>query len=341
MELQLVKYALENGGSVHPLIIDAKLTNGTGTFNPSVYDDDGKLKVVIRHCQVTIYHSELNRFEHEWGPLAYMNPDNDLRLATTNYIGELNDKLELVNVKKLELLELHKAVWEFHGLEDCRLFRWLGRLYVCGVRRDVKPNGEGRMELSELNGHKELNRFRIPVPNGDASYCEKNWVPVLSLPHHFVKWTNPTEVVKVDATAGTCETVFHGGEPDQSIVKRMHRQFPNLHVSGDIRGGSQVVRRGDRYYMVGHVSHLFQTEVGRTKGTWPSGKNSIYRHVLVSWDLNWGDMQVSEQFNFMNTMIEFCAGLAFVGDDAYISFGVQDNAAYLLKLPIDALLNLQ
>ena len=43
-----------------------------------------------------------------------------------------------------------KPKWGFVGLEDARLVHWNDRFFMCGGRRDVKSNGEGRVELSEL-----------------------------------------------------------------------------------------------------------------------------------------------------------------------------------------------
>jgi hypothetical protein len=53
----LAKYVITNGGSLHPLVIPASETNGTGLMNPSVYVDNGKVVMNLRHCQYTIYHS--------------------------------------------------------------------------------------------------------------------------------------------------------------------------------------------------------------------------------------------------------------------------------------------
>ena len=41
--MHFAKIALDNGGSIHPLIIPASITNGTGLMNPSVYNDNGKI----------------------------------------------------------------------------------------------------------------------------------------------------------------------------------------------------------------------------------------------------------------------------------------------------------
>ena len=70
--IHFAKYVLNNGGIVKPLLLDSSLTNGTGLFNPSVYVDGNKILVNIRHCQYTLYHSEMNLFEHAWA-LSYIS----------------------------------------------------------------------------------------------------------------------------------------------------------------------------------------------------------------------------------------------------------------------------
>jgi len=52
----LVKPVIEQGGSIHPLIIPSELTNGTGLMNPSIYLDNDQLIVNIRHVNYTLYH---------------------------------------------------------------------------------------------------------------------------------------------------------------------------------------------------------------------------------------------------------------------------------------------
>ena len=172
-------------------------------MNPSIFIDGDKILVNVRHINYILYLSEKGKFHHEWGPLQYLHPETDLTLTTYNYLCELNEDLDLVSHTKIDtsLFDV-KPLWEFIGLEDCRLFKWNNKLYLCGVRRDTTPNGQGRMELSEIsyrNGKAvEISRRRIPAPGADNSYCEKNWMPILDMPYHFVKWCNPTEIVKVD-----------------------------------------------------------------------------------------------------------------------------------------------
>lgn len=307
---------LKNNGTVKPLIIDSSLTNGTGLFNPSIFIDEDKIYVNVRHCQYTLYHSELNDYEHPWGPLLYFNPENDVTLTTTNYFGELNGDLSFKYYHKVDtsLLDI-QPVWEFVGLEDCRIVKWNDKLYLSGVRRDTKTNGEGRMELSEIevseNGVKEVSRFRIPAPGPDTSYCEKNWMPILDMPYHYLKWCNPVEIVRADPEQKACYTTFLGNQ---------------IFFDWDQRGGGQVIPFEDGYLTIIHETNLQWSEAGRKDGT--------YRHRFIHWNKNWEPMGRSEKFSFLGAKIEFACGLSKKNDNIYITFGFQDNAAYILKTDV-------
>lgn len=312
--MNFVKAALDNGGVLKPLIIPSNLTNGTGLCNPSVFTENGKILVNLRHIQYTLYHSELCKYEHQYGPLVYLNPENDITLTTTNYICELNQDLDITHYTKVNTSELdQKPLWEFVGLEDSRLIKWDNKMYLTGVRRDTTTNGQGRMELSELEFTEtevnEVSRFRIPAPGKDDSYCEKNWMPILDQPYHYVKWTNPTEVVKVDPVEKTCTTV-HLGE---------WKEMPK-----DLRGGSQVMPYKEGYLTLNHETDLYKSEAGR--------KDATYRHRFTYWDKEWNIVKFSKVFSFMNAKIEFACGMAEHDGDYLITFGFQDNAAYILKV---------
>lgn len=321
----LAKYVITNGGSLHPLIIPASETNGTGLMNPSVYVDNGKVIMNLRHCQYTIYHAEKGIFEHNYGPLVYLNPENDITLTTKNFFCELDEKMNIIKSTKVDTSKLDvKPIWEFIGLEDARVVRWNGKLYLCGVRRDTTTNGVGRMELSEIevtaDSVKEISRVRIDAPAPNTSYCEKNWMPILDKPYHFIKWTNPTEVVKADPVTGACETI---------ILQELNADY-----SGNIRGGSQVISWEDGYLCLNHITYLFKSELQR--------KNARYRHVFTKFDKDFKIQKVSKEFSFLEGEIEFACGMAQLNDDLLITFGFQDNASFLLKTPkkiVENLLN--
>tara|TARA_R100000030_G_scaffold101001_1_gene95682 strand:+ start:952 stop:1944 length:993 start_codon:yes stop_codon:yes gene_type:complete len=315
-----VKHCIDNGGIIKPLIIPAEITNGTGLFNPSILNDNGTLLVNVRHCQYTLYHSELNNYEHPWGPLLYLNPDDDKTLRTTNYIGVLDDNMVLDNIRRVDTTSLDKKpLWEFVGLEDGRLVKWDGRYYLTGVRRDVDPIGTGRMELSEIDIQRdkvtEVKRSRIPAPPPNNSYCEKNWMPILDRPFQYIKWSNPVEVVEANIKEENniqCKTLYHGTFDDSPKIK-------------DIRGASQVIPYKDGYLAVQHLTVLYRSKTDR--------KNGTYRHQLTYWDKDWNVIKRSPIFSFMGAKIEFCCGMCEHKGYYYITFGYQDNAAYVVKVP--------
>ncbi len=319
-EENFVKIALENGGSIHPLIIPSEDLKGPALTNPTIYNDNGKIIVNLRNINYTLYHSELNKYEHHWGPLVYIHPENDLRLRTKNIMCEMTDDMSIKSYHHIDTSDFpDKEMWEFVGLEDVRIVRWEGKLYICGVRRDTTYNGQGRMELSEIefteNGVKELKQYRIPVPGDDqgdsTSYCEKNWMPILDLPFHFVKWTNGTEVVKYNMETNKTERVALSEWQDLGCI--------------DLRGGSQILKLDDdRHFCLNHETFLYQSPAGRKDGT--------YRHRFVVWDKDWKIDKVSKRFSFLGGAIEFAVGMCEYGDDYLMTFGFQDNAAYLLRV---------
>ena len=139
-----VKKALEAGGSIHPLIIPAELTNGTGLMNPSVMILNNKIIVIIRHVNYTFYHSEAKMFQHQFGPLTYVHPEQDLHLRTINYYCELNGNYEITRYNKIDTSEFdtYAPLWDFvgHRGED-RAGGETNRSYTCNTtRRPVLPS---------------------------------------------------------------------------------------------------------------------------------------------------------------------------------------------------------
>ena len=105
-----------------------------------------------------------------------------------------------------------ESKWTFAGLEDGRLVNWNDKVYITGVRRDTTDNGQGRMELSELkkiSSHPtEISRVRIEHPTDPNSYCEKNWMPILDMPYHFLRHADPVELVKVNCKDKSCKVII-------------------------------------------------------------------------------------------------------------------------------------
>jgi hypothetical protein len=316
MEKNLVKSIINEGGDIYPLIVPAELTNGTGLMNPSVMVKNGKVIVIIRNVNYTFYHSEKKLFQHPYGPLTYIHPEDDVHLRTWNWYCELSEDFKINKFYKIDTskFDTYEPLWDFVGLEDARLIEWDNKLFISGVRRDTTTNGQGRMEISEIevseDSVKEITRKRIELSSNPDSYCEKNWMPILDMPFHYIKWTNPTELVKIDYDVGLSKTL--------SLRE-------SISLPRDLRGGSQVLPFQNGYIAITHEVDLFRSEVDR--------KDAVYYHRFVVWDKNFNIIKVSPEFHFMDADVEFCIGLADYGDYYLITLGFQDNAAYILKAP--------
>lgn len=313
--MNFVKLALEHQGAIKPLLIKPEDLTGPSITNPSVFIYNNKILVNLRNVNYTLYHSELNRFEHMWGPLSYIHPENDMHLRTTNYLAELDENLDIIHYSKIDTsqFDTYQPQWEFVGLEDVRLVEWNNKLYGIGVRRDLDTKGTGRMEMSELeisgSQVKEVSRYRIPGPAPDNEYCMKNCTPILDKPFHLLKWTNPTCIMKFDPNSG------------ETISYETSKYIP---MYNDMRGGSQVIPYKNGYLTLIHDTDLYNSEQGR--------KDATYRHRFVVWNKDFQIQKVSPLFSFMNIKIEFCCGLAEYKNDFLITFGAQDNAGYILKV---------
>lgn len=321
-EPTLAQKALEAGGSIHPLIVPSEMSGGTGLMNPSILVHNQKLVVNVRRTNYFFYHSEKKKYCHPWGPLTYLHPEDDIKLRTENFYCELDEDYSVKKVHKIDTSKLDKEpIWQFVGLEDARLVSWGNKLYVTGVRRDTTTDGQGRMELSEIevtdDAVTEVSRTRIGAPGDDSSYCEKNWMPVLDKEFTFVKWCNPTEVVEVDMSKAKAESVFIGDKLNF---------INNPKGLTEPRGGSQILPFGDNHYIaLTHEVDLFKGE--------RRVKDGVYRHRFILWDKNWNIVSYSRDFSIMGGHTEFSCGMCHYKRKMLITFGFQDNAAYLLEVP--------
>jgi len=314
--LILGQEALKYGGKVIPLILPIEELKGPTSTNVSIININGKLVANIRNLNYFMYHADKTRNPHAWGPLLYIHPEADRTLTTYNYLCELDDNYNITAWSWIDTSELDvKPIWEFIGLEDGRLIFWDNKFFICGVRRDTTTTGVGRMELSELivegKKAKEISRVRIPAPDPDRTYCEKNWMPVMDKPYHFVKWSNPTELVRFDPETKQTHTIL--------------QREPVLLDTNDLRGGSQIIPYKDHYFCITHEVGLYQTQTDR--------KDGYYWHRCVIWDRDFNLLRVSEPFTFMDGKIEFCVGIAEHKNNFVITFGFLDNAAYLIEIP--------
>lgn len=313
-----VKLCLSRGSIIRPLNFPLDDNVYVGTCNPSIFFDGDRLRLIMRRVNYALWNNDDQyKFTTQYGPLWYICGDGEQKLMTKNYLCELKDNAldsKLIDTAKFD----KEPLWDFIGLEDARLVRWDGKLYGTGVRRDTTTNGQGRMELSELDENgKEISRVRIKAPGNDDTYCEKNWMPILDMPYHYVKWCDPLEIVKVNPMNGDCETV---------VLKEQPQELEYYHTNNmTIRGSSQVIPWGDYRIAITHMCELWVNEKQQKSGTG-------YFEQFIVWDKDWNIVKLSEPFKFGGFGIEFTNGLAYKDGVFYIPFALQDNFSFMVTV---------
>jgi hypothetical protein len=58
------------------------------------------------------------------------------------------------------------------------------------------------------------------------------------------------------------------------------------------------------------------------------------------WDENWNIVKYSKEFFFLDAQVEFAIGMCLINENnVAITFGFQDNAAYVLRCPISTIMS--
>ena len=318
-----------------PLRIPVTALEWPSLCNPSVFIDGDNVRMILRNVNY-ILHNSIHPYQcwSGWGPCEYLIPQWDHpHLRTRNFLCEYTQNS--IGWKLIDTTEHDKEpIWDFVGLEDARLVRWDGRLLAIGVRRDDNEKGKGRMEISEINEDgKELSRTKIEVPWD--SYCEKNWVPIIDLPWHFMRTSNPVCIVKVNpedlGKEMMAEIVVEKDMRDVGPVPGIY----NATWQGEtlFRGSSQVIPyKKDKHIATVHTCELWLNELGR--------KVPKYLHHVVVWDKDWNLERVSPSFSFNDYNIEFSNGLAYKDGVFYLPFALQDNFSYMMEISEKSMDNL-
>ena len=285
-------------------------TPGFTAMNPSVVvSKDDKVYCVIR----TVNYQMING--------QYLSPDNIIR--TENYFCELSlPDFGIVSSTKINV-QVTEPQTDFpvKNHEDCRPFWWRGEWWGVATVRDRHPRGQCEVSLFTLKGNIEHVFHHYPEsPVADRN--QKNWMPIV-LPNDklcFVYSCDPTVVLEAYET------------DDSKFNLRTYTSdpIPPFNLS-TLRGSSQCVlisSRGtrDRYLLIGHEAF---NDGGRD-----------YAHRFVELDDKFHISRVSDLFHFVQSGIEFCAGMAILpanGGDSeqlLISFGVADKEAWIARIKL-------
>ena len=309
----LTSWLVQNGGEVYAFGINQDKSQHNRfilQFNPGIAYKDNKIIASIRTVDYLIWMAADKDVMVSCEDFKYMSDDT---IHSELYVGETDkeniclDNFKLVSINRPENLTTYK------GIEDCRLVVWNGELYASGTSRTGTDDWVTRIHLSHLvkdesGNYYEDDHYVVPSSEYDYPSCEKNWMPVNDMPFTWIKWTNPTTVIRFDP---------------QPLTVHTQTKIANDDISRNLRGSSNVITIGDYMYGIVHDVEI---------DTLRSEFYKRYLSYLVKFDKDFNLVGCSEKFTFDNTFaIQFVCGMIYDGEHIYISYSTDDASSYVVK----------
>jgi hypothetical protein len=284
--------------------------------NPSIISKNGHFKAIVRGLL----------------PFNYKTA-NENTPTSENWIVEFDTNLQLLSQKKIEDLHLRESIpAAYLGLEDGRLFVWKGQEWVLfsGFSKDLGDARNSmvlcRLEEDQLKDPELLKSpFRHPR--------EKNWMPcVIEDELYFVYSSAPLEVFHYLGAGKLQRISLNRPSPAARWLRRIR---PKSIMSGS----SQLIPWGNDFLAVIHyreqmdsMRRLWMKFVSRDKDY--QVKKVLFRHRFVLFGKDLSIKMVSSPFQFEIDGVEFCAGMAEKGGEIYLSYGLLDRQAKILKIDV-------
>jgi hypothetical protein len=267
--------------------LQVPLPEGFFACNPSVVVHRGEILTSLR----------LVNYQLQNGKTQAFDPQGVVR--SRNLLLRLNERAEVQKIIPLSPDDTGMPGGPFQGLEDIRLFcpshdeLWLS----CTVRNrhpsSIAQIGVAPLDLSGRVGPLAIQDF-------GGAFHQKNWMPYVD--DHGFGWVysvDPTITLRYDPSSGQ--------------AREWRRNKPHLALDHQ-RGSSQLLSLPDGWLCVTH-------EASRWRGRYR------YLHRFLELDAEFAVRALSEPFGFSGAAVEFCAGLARLGSDLCLSFGILDARA--------------
>jgi glycosyltransferase involved in cell wall biosynthesis len=276
---------------------------GWNASNPSIFVDSGRARCVVRTVNYKIVNG------------SYVTPPDDLvreegrykgwqLIRTRNFLLDLDADLKTTaTVELADATGAARTSYPVHGFEDARLFAWRGSWWATCTVCDFTEDGAREIALLKIEDDGSVSRadaLRGPW----SSHQQKNWMPFVEGDVlRFLYATHPT-------------TTFELTRSDDGTPKILHASDASL-GHGRLRGGSQGVRVDGGWIFIVHDV------------AFPPGGGRLYLHRFVLLNEQLQLVSMTDPFYFERLGIEFCAGLAQVGDKLVASYAVNDGSARL------------
>jgi hypothetical protein len=223
------------------------------------------------------------------------------RQMTANWLVTFDRDLAVAGARPLDDAPFRGEDAHPGGFEDCRLFRWRGAWWFSATVVVKFDPPVAKIVLCRLDGARVAECQVIESPS--QAPIEKNWMP-------FVAGRRLGWIYRIDPT----ELLWQ--EDDAP------RTFARVGETGLLKGwngSSQCIDYNGRWLCLVHRRGK------RAEGV-------FYRHRFVELTRRFGIRRLSEPFILERPAVEFCAGLCMIGGDLFLSYGVLDRQARLLRI---------
>lgn len=304
-------------------------------FNPSIaYDNNGEIIGVSRLSGNTLKECKMREIDFV--------DDQNINYELSHYKAKDQKELSTVimwrlkDLPKFTILPLFKQqdmcqndalVYDNQGVEDSRLFRFRGGVWLYGHYRGVLGACTHSPIIVALDEPIDSKKI-IKLTTDNMKLIEKNWMPFeYKNDLYFIYDVNPHIILKCDISTGYCQKMYSTDTISKDLISYNH-----------IGGGAPPIRfkmNGKEYYLA--MSHTRNNTPVVTR------KNFFY---VFKGEPPFNIVMTGSEFNVMKDYraIEFGSGLVISKDEktVIISVGIYDCYSVMAKYPLkDVLLSLR
>jgi len=231
-----------------------------------------------------------------------------------NYNDLLND---IKTSKQLEYKNMLNT-GNFDGWEDIRLFYYKNKLHCSFTTLQATPNRLQHICLSDLSCLHEEPPSHILLDGYGNNRVQKNWVPLVSDDQtelYFIYSFYPLTILKYDET-----------------MRNVNIHTVSLCEYNEWRGSSPALSLNELGYQGYYLCVIHESKFPTYTHKFVLLKKSDDEFEIISY---------SPSFYFINSIVEFCAGLTISPDknEFCISFGKMDREVHIAYVNIKTILN--
>lgn len=212
-----------------------------------------------------------------------------------------------------------RYIGESYGLEDPRLFKYMGDTWVyCHFRGYLDGFYKNTPMIFPLNNN--LGRL-IPLKIDGMKRVEKNWVPFQWGDCLYGVYSiSPHKIISIDIDTGICKNIY----TTHSDI------FKNQENIGSTCSPELFEYKGETYFLaIGHIRGIsIQNKLIRKNFFYIFENNPPFSIISATHIYNIGNPPVH---------IEYCSGLIVYDDYVIISYGVDDCYSSISKLSKDTI----